>query len=239
MQKNRYNVIYRRIISYLLVGTLYVRHFKYPHWRIGMFDKLVEMAISGVVGNAAYDQLKAFFARSASAPTAETSAPVEDPDIEGRYGENIQYVSRYKVFSLTRDLSAVLSLMKKPVVHFVVEDKPTTAWHLPSVVIEDAITYEWYVFSKGNIAFEGSGGGLRQAESLIRFLIEKNIPFTAWVLNRISADKLDQGCRTWTEIKSKCIPLLAHRSSEYFEKYVVGKYAELSRPNPAFERDAP
>ncbi|MBI2306520.1 MAG: hypothetical protein HYU78_04380 [Rhodocyclales bacterium] len=194
-----------------------------------MFDKLVEMAVSGVVGNAAYDQLKAFFARSASVPPAEPPVPEEDPDIKERYGNNIQYVSRYKVFSLDRDMNAVLSLMKKPVVHFVVEDKPTSAWHLPSIVIEDAITFEWYVFSKGNIAFEGSGGGLHHAESLIRFLIEKNIPFTAWVLDRISSDKLDQGCRTWIEVKSKCIPLLAHRSSEYFEKYVAGKYVELSR----------
>lgn len=194
-----------------------------------MFDKLVEMAVSGVVGNAAYDQIKAFFAWSASAPTAEPSAHEEDPDIKAKYGDNIQYASRYKVFSLNRDLNAVLSLTKKPVVHFVVEDRPTTAWHLPSIVIEDAITFEWYVFSKGDIAFEGSGGGLHQAESLIRFLIEKNIPFTAWVLDHISADKLDQGCRTWVEVKSKCIPLLAHRSSEYFEKYVAGKYVELSR----------
>lgn len=194
-----------------------------------MFNKLVEMAVSGVVGNAAYDQVKTFFARSADTPTEELPVPVEDPDIKEKHGNSIQYVNRYKVFSLDRDLNAVLSLMKKPIVHFVVEDKPTIAWHLPSIVIEDAITFEWYVFSKGHIAFEGSGGGLHRAESLIRFLIEKNIPFTAWVLARINSDKLDQGCRTWSEMKLKCIPLLAHQSSEYFEKYVAGKYVELSR----------
>lgn len=194
-----------------------------------MFDKLVEMAVSGVVGNAAYDQLKAFFTRSSVAPTPEPIEPEDDPDIKARHGVNIEYVHRYKTFNLLRDLNVVLALTREPVVHFVVEDKPTTAWHLPSVVIEDAFTSEWYVFSKGNIAFEGSGGGLHQAESLIRFLLEKRIPFTAWVLDRISSDKLDQGCRTWVELKAKCVPLLAHRSSEYFEKYVAGKYAELSR----------
>lgn len=194
-----------------------------------MFDKLVEMAVSGVVGNAAYDQLKVFFTRSTAVPSPEPEEFEDDPDIKARYGENIEYIHRYKTFSLLSDLNAVLALTRQPVVHFVVEDKPTTAWHLPSVVIEDSVTGEWYVFSKGNIAFEGSGGGLHQAESLIRFLLEKHIPFTAWVLDRISSDKLDQGCRTWVELKASCVPLLAHRSSEYFEKYVAGKYVELSR----------
>lgn len=193
-----------------------------------MFDKLAEMAVSGVVGNTAYDQLKALFTSSSVAPIPQLPEPEDDPDIKARYGDNIEYIHHYKTFSLLRDLNAILALTRQPVVHFVVEDKPTTAWHLPSVVIEDSVTNEWYVFSKGNIAFEGSGGGLHQAESLIRFLLEKRIPFTAWVLDRISSDKLDQGCRTWVELKAKCIPLLAHRSSEYFEKYVAGKYVELS-----------
>jgi len=194
-----------------------------------MFDKLVEMAVSGVVGNAAYDQLKSFFARSTAAPESPPPEPEQDGDIKDRYGANIEYVHRYKTFRIDEDMKAVLDLTKQPVVHFVVEDQPTTAWHLPSVVVEDSITSEWYVFSKGSIAFEGSGGGLHQAELLIRFLIEKGIPFTAWVLDKISSDKLAQGCRTWPEMKPKCVPLLAHRSSEYFEKYVAGKYAQLSR----------
>lgn len=194
-----------------------------------MFDKIVEMAVSGVVGNAAYDQLKVLFTRSAAPPTQDTAKPNTDPDIKDCYGENVEYIRRYKTFDLFSDLNAVLALTRQPVVHFIVEDKPTTAWHLPSVVVEDTVTGEWYVFSKGDIAFEGTGGGLHQAESLIRLLLERHLPFTAWVLDRISADKLDQGCRTWVELKAKCVPLLAHQGSEYFEKYVAGKYAELSR----------
>ncbi len=194
-----------------------------------MFEVLAEMILSRVAGNAVYDQLKTVFTRSTNDPGSDVTKHEDDPDIKARYGENIEYVHRYKIFSVHQDLNTVLDLTRQPIVHFVVEDKPSTAWHLPSVVIEDLVTGEWYVFAKGTIAFEGSGGGLYQAESLIRHLLEKRIPFTAWVLDRINSDKLDQGCRTWVELKPKCIPLLAHLSSEYFEKYVAGKYTELSR----------
>ena len=123
----------------------------------------------------------------------------------------------------------MLNLIKQPIVHFVVEDIPTTAWHLPVVVVEDSVTKEWYVFSKGNLAFEGCGGGLAQTQILFKKLLERKIPFSAWVLERAGSDKLSQGCRMWPELKSKCIPILAYKKNEYFDQYVTGIYQKLAK----------
>jgi len=200
-----------------------------------MLEKLIEMAISGVVGNFSYDKVKKFLSSSSDENTAtvkeiDKSSIEQDPDIESIHGPNIYYKRNYLTFDIQNDLEDVISLMREPVVHIVLEDKPSTAWHQALVVAEDKITSEWYVFSKGRLAFEGSGGGLSQSKALFKKLLDKNIPFTAWVIDQISSEKLSHGCRLWPEMRDKCVPILAFEKSDYFKKYVLGVFSEISKP---------
>lgn len=200
-----------------------------------MLEKLIEMAISGVVGNFSYDKVKKFLNNSGANDDVSTEEETDkqnsgqDSDIESIHGQNIYYKRNYRTFDIQNDLEDVISLMREPVVHIVLEDKPSTAWHQALVVAEDKITSEWYVFSKGRLAFEGSGGGLSQSKTLFKKLLSKNIPFSAWVIDQVSSEKLSHGCRRWPEMRDKCIPILAFEKNDYFKKYVIGVFNEISK----------
>ena len=54
-----------------------------------MFEKLIEMALSGVVGNSTYDLAKSFLFHASdkpSDPTPEAESESIDPDILNMYG---------------------------------------------------------------------------------------------------------------------------------------------------------
>ncbi|GLQ33312.1 hypothetical protein [Litoribrevibacter albus] len=199
-----------------------------------MIEELLKMMISGTVGNYTYDRLKSLLSSPPKsddehAPPAPDSS--HDPDIKGIYGANIVYNNNYRTFDIVNDLYDVIDLVKSPMVHIVIEDKPSTAWHLPLVVVEDMETKEWYVFSKGRMAFEGSGGGLANSKDLLQFLINNDIRFAGWVLDFISSEKLSQGCKTWPSLRDSCLPLISYNKNQYFSKYVANVFGELSTPN--------
>lgn len=198
-----------------------------------MLEKIMEWAVSGVVGNFTYDRIKELLSGPKEEPKeagALQATPSKDPDIEAIYGTNIHYKRRFRTFDIAYDLEDVISLMRQPVVHIVLEDKPTTAWHLALVVAEDMTTSEWYVFRKGLLAFEGTGGGLYQSKALFTKLLKKRIPFAGWVVDQVSSEKLSQGCQPWPRIREQCIPILAFEKNEYFQKYVLGVYKEIAKP---------
>lgn len=198
-----------------------------------MFERLLEMMLSGAVGNFTYDRLKSLLRAPEKAEESFQQAiePSIDPDIKERCGENIFYKNNYRTFDIVHDLYDIVNLIKSPMVHIVIEDKPSSAWHLPLVVVEDTISGEWYVFSKGRMAFEGSGGGLANSKELLRYLINNNIRFAGWVLDYVKSEKLSQGCLSWPSMKSQCIPLIAYNKNQFFTKYVVEVFGELSK-NP-------
>lgn len=198
-----------------------------------MFEKIIEWAASGVVGNFTYDRIKELLSGPKEEPkevVAPQAVVSKDPDIEAVYGANIHYKKRFRTFDIAHDLDDVTSLMRQPVVHIVLEDKPTTAWHLALVVAEDAVTSEWYVFRKGRLAFEGTGGGLHQSKTLFKKLLERGIPFAGWVVDQVSSEKLSQGCQPWPRIREHCLPILAFEKNEYFQQYVLGAYKEIAKP---------
>ncbi|PWI33532.1 hypothetical protein DI392_08670 [Vibrio albus] len=205
-----------------------------------MFEKLLEMVFSGIVGNFSYKRVKSLL----STPQDETEENLEDipesgvvkplhdphdPDIEDQFGPNVYYKRNFRTFDIVNDLYDVIGLVKSPMVHIVIEDHPSTAWHLPLVVVEDMESKEWYVFSKGRMAFEGTGGGLADSKDLLQYLINNKIRFAGWVLDYVSSEKLSHGCRTWPELRDKCIPLIAYNKNQYFSKYVVDVIGELSK----------
>lgn len=195
-----------------------------------MVEKIIEWALSGFVGNFTYDRINELLAgpKDPKEQATQQTPPTKDPDIETVNGTNILYKKKYRTFDIEYDLEDVTSLMRQPIVHIVLEDKPTTAWHLGLVVAEDATTSEWYVFRKGRLAFEGTGGGLNQSKALFKKLLEKKIPFTCWVVDQVSSEKLSQGCQPWPRVREQCIPILAFEKNEYFQKYVLGVYKEMA-----------
>lgn len=200
-----------------------------------MFEKLLEMMLSGAIGNYTYDRLKSLLSapQKDDDPEPEPEKPEldRDPDIKEQHGPNIFYKNNYRTFDIVHDLYDIVGLIKSPIVHIVIEDKPSSAWHLPLVVVEDTISREWYVFSKGRMAFEGSGGGLSNSKELLQYLINNNIRFAGWVLDYVKSEKLSQGCLTWPAVRDQCLPLIAYNKNQFFTKYVVEVFGELSNPN--------
>ncbi|MBU3823225.1 MAG: hypothetical protein H9917_00150 [Candidatus Oceanisphaera merdipullorum] len=198
-----------------------------------MVEKILEMMISGTIGNFTYDRIKSLMSSPQKNTEPEKKEPehYSDPDISKICGPNIFYKNNYRTFDIVNDLYDVIRLIKSPMLHIVIEDKPSSAWHLPLVVVEDIDSREWYVFSKGRMAFEGTGGGLANSKDLLKFLIENKIRFSGWVLDYANSEKLSQGCLTWPALRDKCLPLISYNKNQYFSKYVTEVFGKLSNPN--------
>lgn len=196
-----------------------------------MFETVIEKVITRAAGRYTYDKLRTLLGIE--------SKPVKNVDFHEVESENIAndkdvrklvdkgedkglgyYKERYKTFDTSFDIYEIIPLVKNPLVHVVFEDKPSTAWHLPLVVVEDLVSGEWYVFSKGRLAFEGNGGGLQNSRDLLQFLVSKKIRFSFWVLDFISSQKLSQGNVTWPRVKEDCIPILAWKDNSYLVQQV-------------------
>lgn len=198
-----------------------------------MFEKILEMMVSGTIGNYTYDRIKTLLSSPVNHEVTDEPKHEQfsDSDIREICGPNTFYRNNYRTFDIVHDLYDVISLIKLPMVHIVIEDKPSTAWHLPLVVVEDLESKEWYVFSKGRMAFEGSGGGLAVSKSIFKYLIDNKIRFTGWVLDHVRSEKLSQGCITWPTVRDECLPLISYNKNQYFTKYVVEVFGELSTSN--------
>ncbi|WP_347331729.1 hypothetical protein [Marinimicrobium locisalis] len=198
-----------------------------------MIERLLEMAFSGTIGNFTYDRVKSLLntPKDDKDLESEKEEPSLDPDIKDKFGSNIIYKNNYRTFDIVHDLYDIVGLIKSPMVHIVIEDQPSSAWHLPLVVVEDTASREWYVFSKGRMAFEGSGGGLANSKELLRYLINNRIRFSGWVLDYVNSEKLSQGCLTWPALRDQCLPLISYNKNQFFTKYVVEVFGELSSPN--------
>ena len=55
-------------------------------------------------------------------------------------------------------LARLLSSLDKPVVYFLIEDKPSTFYNVLTIVAEDVTTGDWYPFEV-ECALQGTGGG--------------------------------------------------------------------------------
>lgn len=185
-----------------------------------MFELFLELA-KGVAGNATYDLLKRIFlsGKVAEEAVAQQAKPAEDR-------------KRFYVFDLANEFEPILKTVSSPVVHIVVEDKPTTAWHLPVIVIESNATNEWYVFAKGRLAFEGSGGGLANAKQLLFLLKDNRVPVAGWVSSRELTDQLDNGTLHWGALKPQLWPLMSYIEKPYIQQYISSVFGELKSREP-------
>ncbi|EJQ9992387.1 hypothetical protein NZX40_002381 [Vibrio vulnificus] len=199
-----------------------------------MIEGIIGSIFSGVAGNGAYDLIKKLFTDEEKSKVEKSKPEVlesfdeklQDSDIKEIHGPNIDYHNNYKVFDSSFDFYKMVKLIKTPIVHIIIESEPSTAYHLPLIVAEDSVTKEWYVFSKGRLAFEGNGGGISNSKNLVDFLIEEKIRFSAWVLDFHLSEKLSQGCKTWPELREQCVPLIAYSKKPSLVNNVLSVLSE-------------
>lgn len=81
----------------------------------------------------------------------------------------------FTVYDVYHDLEEMLEYVTTPVAHIIVENSPSSAYNLTTLVIEDKNTGIWFVFSRGRMAFQGTGGGSKQTDRAVNIFRTRNI----------------------------------------------------------------
>lgn len=100
---------------------------------------------------------------------------------------------KFKTFDAWNDMEKLLKVVNTPLISILIENEPSTNYRLPSMILESKATGEWFVFSRGRMAFEGMGGGLINSHDIISKIKSANIPIGVWVVERAILDDLDNG----------------------------------------------
>ncbi|WP_298445322.1 hypothetical protein [uncultured Ferrimonas sp.] len=119
----------------------------------------------------------------------------------------IERVRKFKTFDAFHDLPQMVNDIDSPLVSILIERSPSSHYNLVCVVLESRLTGEWFVFSRGRMAFQGSGGGHTNSNMIIQTLKKKKSPIVVWVYDNNFVDDLESGFVLWPEIKGKGIPL--------------------------------
>jgi hypothetical protein len=181
-------------------------------------------ALQGVAGNLLTRLLDTFWGRASEAiPDEAVNSFVNEVSAS----LETQAVRRFKTFHIKSGFESVLAATPDPVVHVLVEDKPTTAWHLAILVVESRTTGEWYISSKGEMALEGSGGGLAVSKMVASMCRTKQVPVAGWVCSQLLSNQLARGLTLWPTAKAELLPLVTYAESDYFAKYIATTFREI------------
>ena len=115
----------------------------------------------------------------------------------------------FRSFDVFLDLEEMVNLLEKPVAYLLIETEPTTHYQLVALVLESQITKEWYLFRRGRMAFQGSGGGHHQAERAISIFKKRNISVSVWVVDKKVLDEFESGYLLWKPVFESAIPFRA------------------------------
>ena len=124
-------------------------------------------------------------------------------------------VKKFEVYDVFRDLEKMLHFVTDPCAHIIVETSPSTFYHLAALVIEDKNTGVWFVFTRGRMSFQGTGGGAQQADRAITILKNANISIAPWACAQELLDELENGHRLWPSVKSELVPLISSCLDEH------------------------
>ena len=108
---------------------------------------------------------------------------------------------------------------EEPIIHFLFESEPSTAYHLPAIILGCIKTKKWHVYKRGRAAAEGVGGGWKNFQDYVRFFKEKNIDCSLWQVEQNLLDELENGLKSWPEISSSKIPLSATELSHLIDRF--------------------
>ncbi len=117
---------------------------------------------------------------------------------------------RFQAFDTQTGLQGLIPYIEQPIVHLLIEDKPSTAYNLPGFVLESKLTGEWFVFSRGRLALQGEGGGHRNMKAVVDLLREKQTKIVGWVIRQADMDQLEDGTLLWPEARKDIVPLLSY-----------------------------
>lgn len=139
---------------------------------------------------------------------------------------------RFKSFDAVYDLAPLLEYVDEPIVYLLIEDSPSTAYNLPAYVLESQRTGEWFVFSRGRMAFQGTGGGLRNTRGVFDTLKEKRAKIGAWVVPKELLDRFEFGQVVWPTVKMEAVPLLAHLAEDFSWSEIQSQFRSLNSDAP-------
>ncbi|WP_026973501.1 hypothetical protein [Aliagarivorans marinus] len=189
-----------------------------------MFDFLGGV-LTGIAGNLATKALEGIWGSKKLNYEEPENNEVESPETNPQVEDSPKI---FQTFHIKNGFKDILAYVQKPVVHAVVEDSPTTHYHLITLVVECRKTGEWFVSRKGEMAFEGGGGGIMVAERVIMWCSERHIKVIPWVLTKEKVDLLSTGRILWHTVKPELVPLLTYARSEYFVNRIAKRYRELT-----------
>jgi hypothetical protein len=163
---------------------------------------------------------------------AGESSPI-DPDKPAVAAPEQSRTVKFQTFDAWTDLSKLLSAVKDPLISVLIEDEPSTFYRLASLVLESRVTGEWFVFTRGRMSFQGSGGGLRNSRDILEQVKQAGAPVGVWILPQALMSALDNGYETWGAIKPHAIPLLARVAKDYSWSEIERNVSEqLKRDDP-------
>lgn len=179
--------------------------------------------LKNVLGNRADAFLFAKNEREPEPPAVNEIQAPEKPD------EKVTpKARRFNVFDAVYDLEKILPHVRTPIVHLLIEDSPSSAYHLLGYVLESGVTGEWFLFSRGRLALQGDGGGKNNTDGVISRLEEKQATIGAWVVEKERLDLFEQGQALWPEVKQQAVPLLAFLSEEYSWSQIQQRFNNLN-----------
>jgi len=166
-------------------------------------DNIALGVLAGIIANKITESLNKV--QNSPSAEAEQLANVENntpkPSHDG--------VPLFKTYDAWSDLTKLLEVAQKPLISILIESQPSTFYRLATVILESKESREWFVFSRGRLSFEGTGGGINNSKDIINMLKEKNIPIGVWVADRADVDNLDNGLAFWPEVRKHVVPLRA------------------------------
>lgn len=113
----------------------------------------------------------------------------------------------FTTFDVFSELEEMIKSIHKPVAHILVENSPSNFYNLLCLVVESSSTHEWYVFHRGRMAFQGTGGGLGQSKRVVNIFRENKIPIAAWAIDQKIIDQFENGFLLWPDVRNKAVPL--------------------------------
>ena len=106
-------------------------------------------------------------------------------------------VRLFETFDVFLDLEKILPNVLNPVAHILVETTPSNFYNLACMIVESRTTGEWYVFRRGRMAFQGSGGGTSQSKRALSMLRDVGGATVAWAADQKTIENLEKGLILW------------------------------------------
>lgn len=141
-------------------------------------------------------------------------------------------VRMFKTYDAVHDLAQVVNFVDNPVLHLLIEDSPSTHYNLAAIVLESRTTGQWYLFSRGRVALQGSGGGKHNLDAVLDHLKSHSAGIAAWVLDAELLSSFEAGNILWPSVQPNLIPLLSYLGKDHSWSGIQSRFAELSRDAP-------